>query len=194
MSSFISITYKCVGSDLKNLFKLYEAFWTNDSNKSRKDDWRYKCSINFASIIASLGFDPKQYELHGEVRSYHLEGSTLVIDSVTGYCEQKDFRKCIEAKFPSIKVYYGEDDPQSASYYTNDSSGDYFPRYFLESYDNTNYFKTIEDAAESVSRLVGSYVAPSADDIYDALDNYYSGNVVCMDDRYSFREYEVRND
>jgi len=192
MSSFISITYKCVGSDLKDLFKLYEAFWTNDSNKSRKDDWRYKCSINFASIIASLGFDPKQYELHGEVRSYHLEGSTLVIDSVTGYCEQKDFRKCIEAKFPSIKVYYGEDDPQSASYYTNDSSGDYFPRYFLESYDNTNYFKTIEDAAESVSRLVGSYVAPSAEEISNALDEYYQGYY--GDDRYSLKEYEVRDD
>ena len=177
---------------MKDLFKLYEAFWTNDNNKSRKDDWRYKCCIDFAPIIASLGFDPKQYELHGEVRSYHLEGSTLVIDSVTGYCEQKDFRKCIEAKFPSIKVYYGEDDPQSASYYTNDSSGDYFPRYFLESYDNPNYFKTIEDAAESVSRLVGSYVAPSAEEISNALDEYYQGYY--GDDRYSLKEYEVRGD
>ena len=192
MSSFISITYKCVGSDLKDLFKLYEAFWTNDSNKSRKDDWRYKCSINFASIIASLGFDPKQYELHGEVRSYHLEGSTLVIDSVTGYCEQKDFRKCIEAKFPSIKVYYGEDDPQSASYYTNDSSGDYFPHYYLECQNYALYFKTINEAATLVSEITGSYVAPSVKDIDNALDKYIKEHDVCMEGRYSFWEYEVR--
>ena len=116
----------------------------------------------------------------------------MVIDSVTGYCEQKDFRKCIETKFQSIKVYYREDDPQSASYYTNDSNGDYFPRYFLESYDNTNFFKTIEDAAESVSRLVGSYVAPSAEEISNALDEYYQGYY--GDDRYSLKEYEVRDD
>lgn len=192
MSDLISVTYKCVGNDLKDLFKLYEAIETNDNNKSRKEDWHYKCCIGFAPIIASLGFDPKQYELHGEVRNYLLEGSTLVIESVTGCCEQKDFRMCIEAKFPSIKVYYGEDDPQSGSYYTNDISGDYFPKYFLESYDNTKYFKTIEDVAKCVSNLVGSNVAPFTDDIYDALDKYYKGNDVCMEDRYSFWEYEVR--
>jgi len=192
MSEFVSVTYKCVGSDLKDLFKLYEAFWTNDNNKSRKDDWRYKCCIDFAPIIASLGFDPKQYELHGEVRSYHLEGSTLVIDSVTGYCEQKDFRKCIEARFPTIKVYYTLDDLFSDFHCTNDSSGNYFPTYYFESYRNTIYCKTIEEAATKASQITDSNVAPSAEEISNALDEYYQGYY--GDDRYSLKEYEVRDD
>ena len=195
MTELISVTYKCVGSSLKDLFELYEAFFTNDKVRPTKDDGYNKCYIDFAPIIASLGFDPKHYELYSEVRNYRLEGSTMVIDSVTGYSEQKDFRKCIEAKFPSIKVYYKFEDDQCADYYTNDSSGDYFPRYILSSYDMKLNFKTIEEAAARVSAITESEVAASVDDICNALDKYYKEHDdVCMEDYYSFRNYEVRND
>ena len=192
MSEFVSVTYKCVGSDLKDLFKLYEAIGVNDKVRPSKDDGYNKCHIDFAPIITSLGFDPKQYELYGEVRSYRLEGLTMVIDSVTGYSEQTDFRKCIEARFPSIKVYYKEDDDQSGLYYTNDSSGDYFPHYYLECYNYAIYFKTLNEASAKVSEMTGSYVAPSVKEINNALDKYCKEHDVCMEGHYSFWEYEVR--
>ena len=191
MSECVFVTYKCVGSDLKDLFKFYEAIWSNDEDRTRPHDV-YKCEIDIAPIVASLGFDLEKYDFHGLVISYRLEGKTLVIDYITGYSEQKDFRKCIEARFPSIKVYYKFDNDHSPDYYTNDSSGDYFPTYYLESYGNTMYFKTIGEVAVYVSSLVGTNVAPSAEVISNALDEYYQGYY--GDDRYSLKEYEVRDD
>jgi len=191
MSEFVSVTYKCVGSDLKDLFKLYEAFWANDEDRTRPHDV-YKCEIDIAPIVASLGFDLEKYDFHGLVISYRLEGRTLDIDYITGYSEQKDFRKCIEARFPTIKVYYTLDDLFSDFHCTNDSSGNYFPTYYFESYRNTIYCKTIEEAATKASQITGSNVAPSAEEISNALDEYYQGYY--GDDRYSLKEYEVRDD
>ena len=193
MSEFVSVTYKCVGSDLKDLFKLYETFWTNDEDRPRPHDVR-KCEIDIAPIVTSLGFDLEKYDLHGLVINYRLEGKTLDIDYITGYSEQIDFRKCIEARFPSIKVYYKEDDDQAGLYYTNDVRGDYFPTYYFENYGNTIYCKTIEEAATNASQITGSNVAPSAKDIYDALDKYYREHDICIEDCYRFMDYKVLND
>ena len=126
---------------------------------------------------------------------YHLSAymnKSLDIDYITGYSEQKDFRKCIEARFPTIKVYYTLDDLFSDFHCTNDSSGNYFPTYYFESYRNTIYCKTIEEAATKASQITGSNVAPSAEEISNALDEYYQGYY--GDDRYSLKEYEVRDD
>ena len=193
MSEFVSVTYKCVGSDLNDLFKFYEAFWTNDEDRPRPHDV-CKCEIDIAPIVASLGFDLEKYDLHGLVINYRLEGRTLIIDYITGYSEQKDFRKCIETRFPSIKVYYKFDNDHAPDYYTNDSSGDYFPTYYFESYVNTIYCKTIEEAATKASQITGSNVAPSAEEIYDALDKYYREHDICIEDCYRFMDYKIRDD
>lgn len=58
-------------------------------------------------------------------------------------------------------------------YDTNDSSGKYFPeRFYLDSYDQQEYFETIEEAADYVAKIVGHKVEASVDAIDEALDDY----------------------
>lgn len=76
-------------------------------------------------------------------------------------------------------------------FYTNDTNGDYFPdRYFLDNYDEPLYYETIEEAAESVSGIVGYDVKPTVDAITEALDDYECKH---EDDDvfYSFHEFQI---
>ena len=78
-------------------------------------------------------------------------------------------------------------------FYTNDSSGTYFPdRYFLDSYDDWYYFKSIEDAAKHVSGIVGE-VEPTVKAIDEALEDYLEEHED-EDVFYSFHEFHVIDD
>ena len=78
-------------------------------------------------IIDHLGFDWEKYRCRGEILDYNLDGNVLTIYQDTAWCEQEGFRECIEKKYPSIKVYYRDEEPGCGVYYTNDSTGKYFP-------------------------------------------------------------------
>ena len=86
--------------------------------------------------------------------------------------------------------------PGCEVYYTNDTTGNYFPEtYFLDSYDEQQYFETIEEAAESVSEIVGCTVEATIDAIQEALEKYVEqkeseGEEVF----YSFHEFTVIDD
>lgn len=95
-------------------------------------------------------------------------------------------------KFCPWGVYYREEEPGCGVYYTNDASGKYFPeRYYLDSYDDdSEYFTTIEEAADYVSEIIGKKVRPGKNAIEEALDEYMEE----QDDEdvwYSFYEFEV---
>ena len=79
-------------------------------------------------------------------------------------------------------------------YGTNDNTGEYFPeRYYLESYEDTEMFNTIEEAAEFVSGIVNKKVEAKMTAIEKALDEYedVSEN---EDEYYSFHQIQVVDD
>ena len=79
-------------------------------------------------------------------------------------------------------------------FYTNDSSGTYFPdRYFLDSYDDWYYFKTIEEAAKHVSGIVGHEVEATVKAINEALEDYLEEHED-EDIFYSFHEFKIIGD
>jgi hypothetical protein len=79
-------------------------------------------------------------------------------------------------------------------YYTNDTNGDYFPdRYFLDSYDEPLYYETIEEAAESVSGIVGHEVKATVEAIEEALNDYEEEHED-EDVFYSFHEFQICED
>ena len=118
----------------------------------------------------------------------------LTIYQSTAWCEQEGFRKFIEQKFPSIKVYYLDIEPGCQWYGTNDKGGKYFPeRYYLDSYEGTEMFNTIKEAAEYVSVIVNQKVEANIKAIELALDNFEEEN---EDDDvfYSFHQIQVVDD
>lgn len=190
MPNWCDCTYKCVG-DLKDVRSLYKALKYIDKRKTSiiKNGFG---KWWLGNLVVKLGGNWERYRCRGEITYYELNGNILTICQNTAWCEQEGVRKIIEEKFPSIKVYYREEEPGCGVYYTNDANGEYFPeRYYLDSYvDDSEYFTTIEEAADHVSGIIGEKVEPDKNAIEEALDEYME-ELDDEDVRYSFHEFTV---
>ena len=192
MPNWCETTYKCVG-DLKEVRSLYKTIKANDKRKNPRVKNGFG-RLWLGCIINALGDEWEKLRCRGEIYYYELDGNVLTICQNTAWCEQEGFRECIEKKFPSIKVYYREEESGCDVFYTNDSSGSYFPdRYLLDNYDEPLYYETIEEAAKSVSSIVEHNVEPTVKAVDDALENYLEEHKD-EDIFYSFHEFTIVDD
>ena len=172
MPNWCSTTYKCVG-DLKEVKSLHKILKYIDKRKTTVlkngfGKWW------LGNLVHKLGGDWEKYRCRGEIMDYSLDGNVLTIYQETAWCEQEGVRQIIEEKFPSIKVYFIEEEPVCGVFCKNDASGEFFPEcFYLDSYEDSEYFETIEDAAKYVSEIVGHEVEASVKSINEALDAYY---------------------
>ena len=192
MPNWCDVVYKCIG-DPKEVRSLYKIIKANDKRKTSRVKNGFG-TLWIGNIIDALGEDWEKLRCRGEIIGYHIENNLLTIYQSTAWCEQEGFRECIEKKFPSIKVYYREEEPGCDVYYTNDAERNYFPeRYLLNNNDEPLYFNTIEEAAEYVSGIVNQKVEANMKAIEQALDNFEEENE--DDDVYfSFHQIQVVDD
>ena len=192
MANQSDVVYKCIG-DPKEVRSLYKIINANDKRKTSRVKNGFG-TLWIGNIIDALGEDWEKLRCRGEIIGYHIENNLLTIYQSTAWCEQEGFRECIEKKFPSIKVYYREEEPGCDVYYTNDADRNYFPeRYLLNNNDEPLYFNTIEEAAEYVSGIVNQKVEANMTAIEKALDEYEEENK--DEDVYlSFHEFQVVDD
>ena len=189
MPNWCDTIYKCVG-DPKEVRSLYKII--NANNKRQTPRVKNGFGILWLGcIIDNLGENWENYRCRGEIIDYQLDGNVLIIYQNTAWSEQEGFRECIEKKYPSIKVYYREEEPGCEVFYTNDANGEYFPeRYFLDNYEEPLYYETIEEAADSVSGIVGYKVEATVKAIEEALNDYEETHED-EDVFYSFHEFKV---
>ena len=171
MPNWCTTSYKCVG-DPKEVRSLYKIIKANDKRKTPRVPNGFG-TLWLGCIINALGYDWEKYRCRGYIYDYQLEDGVLTIDQETAWCEQEGFRQCIETKFPTIKVYFREEEPGCDVFFTNDTSGEFFPeRFLLDNNEEPLYYDTIEEAADSVSGIVGYKVNATVDDITEAIDKY----------------------
>ena len=192
MANQSDVVYKCIG-DPKEVRSLYKIINANDKRKTSRVKNGFG-TLWIGNIIDALGEDWEKLRCRGEIIGYHIENNLLTIYQSTAWCEQEGFRECIEKKFPSIKVYYREEEPGCDVYYTNDADRNYFPeRYLLNNNDEPLYFNTIEEAAEYVSGIVNQKVEANMTAIEQALDEYEEEHED-EDVYFSFHEFQVVDD
>ena len=194
MPNWCITEYKCVG-DPKEVRALYKVLKYIDRRKTtivRNGFGKWW----LGNLVTMLGGKWEDYCCRGEITGYSFDGDVLEVTQMTAWCEQEGVRRIIQEKFPSIKVYYREEEPGCEVYYTNDTTGYYFPEtYFLDSYDEQRYFETIEEAAESVSEIVGCTVEATIDAIQEALEKYVEQKESSGEEAfYCFQEFKVIDD
>jgi hypothetical protein len=192
MPNWCETTYKCVG-DPKEVRTLYKAIKANNKRKTPLVKNGFG-TLWLGCIINYLGGNWENYRCRGHILDYQIEsdGSMVTIYQETAWCEQEGFREFIEEKFPSINVYYLEEEPGCDVYYTSDASSEYFPeRYFLDNYEEPLYFETIEEAAECVSSIVGHKVEATVEAVNTAIDDYIEGHEDEDEYFYSFHEFKI---
>ena len=189
MPNWCDCTYKCVGG-LKEVKSLHKVLKYIDKRKTSIIENGFG-KWWLGNLVTKLGGDWEKYRCRGEITDYSLDGNVLTINQSTAWCEQEGVRQIIEEKFPSIKVYYQEQETGCGVFYTNDASGDYFPeRFFLDTGEDWEYFETIEEVAQYVSGIIGKEVKPDKNSIGEALDE----DMEKQEDEdiwYSFHEFEV---
>lgn len=194
MPNWCDTSYKCVGDPkevrkLNSVLKYMEKRKTSILSNGFGKMW-------LGNLVYKLGGNWEELRCRGEITDFSLDSNVLTINQQTAWCEQEGVREIIEKSFPSIKVYYMEQESGCEVFCTNDASGEYFPeRYFLDSFEDWEYFETIDDAAKFVSRIVGFEVEPSVDEIDKALDKYVEEHEEENEDIfYSFHEFKVVED
>ena len=194
MPNWCDTSYKCVGDPkevrkLNSVLKYMEKRKTSILSNGFGKMW-------LGNLVYKLGGNWEELRCRGEITDFSLDGNVLTINQQTAWCEQEGVREIIEKSFPSIKVYYMEQESGCEVFCTNDASGEYFPeRYFLDSFEDWEYFETLNDAAKFVAKIIGHEVEPSADAIDKALDNYVEEHEEENEDIfYSFHEFKVVED
>jgi hypothetical protein len=192
MPNWCDTTYKCVGDkkEVRSLYKVLEA------NSKRKRP-RIKNGFGvlwLGCIIDALGEDWEKYRCRGEVIDCELDDNVRTIFQNTAWCEQEGFRQCIEKAFPSIKVYYRDQESGCERYCTNDSNGDFFTdRFFLDNYEGGEYFENLPDACEYMTKLLGREVNTVAE-IEAGIEEYLEEHEDDDDVWMSFHEFEIVDD
>ena len=184
--------YKCVG-DAKEVRSLHKVLkYINKRKTSTLKNGFGKMWLG--NLVHKLGGNWEELRCRGEIIDYYLDGNVLTINQNTAWCEQEGVREIIQKAYPSIKVYYMEQESGCGVFTTNDPSGVYFPeRYFLETNEDWEYFESIEQVAEYVStKILNRKVEADVNAICQALDDYVEEHENENPDIfYSFHEFTV---
>ena len=173
MANICDVSYKIVG-DKKELRALHRVLQYMERRKTPvvKTGWG---KMWLGCMVTKLGGSPADMDCRGVILDfdYDSEDGVLTIDQETAWCEKTELRAFLEERFPSVTVYYKEEEPQMEGFYIKDPTGKYFPeRYFLDSYEEQVYFNSIEECAAHVSEIVGYEVEPVYSALFDALDGH----------------------
>ena len=160
-----------------------------------KNGW-YDPKLWLGCLVKALGGDPQKVYCRGTITFYEMEDDVLTLNTETAWAEMSETRHFIESCFPGMKIYYIEEESGCERFYTNDSEGIYFKdRYYLDGFDDSEYFETLEEAAKYVKEIVGHDVEADFDAIDKALSDYVEEHEEDDPDcYYSFHEFKEVND
>lgn len=111
-------------------------------------------------LVKSLGSDPEAVYCRGHWFNLSLdEDGTLRFDTEHAWSRPSEVEDLIFEVFPSVSIYYIEEELGMEVFQTNDASGQYFPETVIldDEQDGMEYF-TEEDALKRISELKGSPV------------------------------------
>lgn len=197
MSNTCFTTYKVVSENKKDVTQLFKTIKRLDGRKTPlvKNGW-YDPKLWLGCLVKALGGDPQKVYCRGTITFYEMEDDVLTLNTETAWAEMSETRHFIESCFPGMKIYYIEEESGCERFYTNDSEGIYFKdRYYLDGFDDSEYFETLEEAAKYVKEIVGHDVEADFDAIDKALSDYVEEHEEDDPDcYYSFHEFKEVND
>lgn len=192
MANTYFTTYKVTGKpkDVKHLHRILQRM-ENRKTPIQPNGW-YPQNMWLGCLVKALKGDPEKVYCRGTITFYSLDDDVLTISTETAWSEMSETRHFIESCFPDMKIYYIEEECGCEIYNTNDSEGLFFKdRYYLDGYDDSEYFESIEEAAKYVMKIVGHEVKHDFQAIDKALEKYQEDN---EDAWYSFHEFDIVDD
>lgn len=175
MPNWCSTTYKCIGN--KNEVEELNSILHKMNNRNEPVIENGFGTMWLGELVNELGKDYQKYSCRGSITDFDYDDNEMVtIYQETAWSEQKGVRKAIEERFPSIKVYYLDEECGNDYFQTNDILGDFFPeRYFLDGEDVHEYFESIEDVSEFLNNMFGLTTTPDLEEVEMQINEYVEG-------------------
>ena len=195
MSNTCFTTYKVTGKK-KDVTKLFKTIKRLDGRKTPlvKNGW-YDPKLWLGCLVKALGGDPNKVYCRGTITFYEMEDDILTLNTETAWAEMAETRHFIESCFPGMKIYYIEEESGCEIFNTNDSEGIYFKdRYYLDGFEESEYFETLDEAAKYVKEIVGHDVEANVTAIDKALNDYMEAHEDDDDCYYYFHEFSIVDD
>lgn len=108
-------------------------------------------------LVKSLGRDPQSVYCRGEWSNVKLlEDGTLTFDTMHAWSRPAEVEVLIQSIYPSVKIWFIEEELGMDIFVTNDESGQFFPEQIIidEESEGMEYY-TKEGALKHLSELAG---------------------------------------
>ncbi|MBQ0142826.1 MAG: hypothetical protein KBT06_08530 [Prevotellaceae bacterium] len=194
MSNTCFTTYKVTGKK-KDVTKLYKTIKRLAGRKTPlvPNGW-YDARLWLGCLVKALGGDPNKIYCRGTITFYEMD-DVLTFNTETAWAEMAETRHFIESCFPGMKIYYQEEESGCERFYTNDTEGQFFnDRYYLDGFEDSEYFETLTEAAMYVKDIVRHEVEANFKAIEKALNDYMEEHEEEDDLYYYFHEFQVVSD
>ena len=171
MVNWCETTYKCVGSiaEIQELEAMLQRMRKGEGPLLR-NGWG---NMWLGNLLLLMGLDWEDYRCGGEIGDFERNNECLSLYQCTANQEQEDVRKAIEARFPSVKVYFSDVEATAGRFVTNDRQHRYIKaRYVVDSDKCIRYFKGLTDVADYVKWLTKEEVEESFEALQAALDRH----------------------
>lgn len=182
MANWCSTSYVIEG-DKEILETIEQAFDNHPVKENSNENWE-------GNILAALGIDCE----NSSIRGFVIDKSEIKDDIFSFVCEEAwcrtDFAELLLEKFPSISIYWMEEEPGCEVFRTNDAYGVYFPdRYYVDIQINSNweseYFEEEQDAYNWIRERTGCQNAADIEKFNEEAMKNQTDNYIC------FHEFDI---
>ena len=128
-------------------------------------------------LVTRLGKDWHEVYCRGTWSYLKLYHDHLYFFTETAWRAPFEVLELIKECYPTMKYYFTAEGDDWEWYYTNDAEGKYFTsRYVVDIEPDIEYFDSIEESCQHVSKYIGKTIAPSWDALYDAAEAWNEAN------------------
>lgn len=128
-------------------------------------------------LLTILGGDWEKVYCRGKIIDFSLDDGVLSINTETAWSEMQEVRQFIQQNYPSLEIFYYEEEPGWGIYQTNDHDKRFFSfRYILDDLegDGPEYYDDTDSLLKAASEIFGKELKTMAglEEIVENSDGY----------------------
>ena len=181
MPNWCTTTYKLVGKK-EEVDDLYSKIQQLQNMKEPLEPNGFG-NLWLGCLIKILGGDWKKMYCRGHIIDFDYGNIT----TETAWGEMAEVRQFIQQIYPSLEIFYYEEEPSMGIYQTNDHEKRFFPfRYILDDFegDGPEYYNDTDSLLKAASEIFGKELKTMADlnEIVENSDGYSLHDIEVVDD------------
>ena len=138
-------------------------------------------------LLTILGGDWEKVYCRGKIIDFSLDDGVLSINTETAWSEMQEVRQFIQQNYPSLEIFYYEEEPGWGIYQTNDHDKRFFSfRYILDDLegDKPEYYDDTDSLLKAASEIFGKELKTMAglEDIVEESDGYSLHDIQVVND------------